>query len=253
MLSFGEDCTAFLEALEFEKTTDVWKLPQPPPPDPWEYNLGQKLQDIQEEIWSLMRAHIQTLNDKRGLRSYIEKPDSFDADIQLLLSTSEYDKTRTTRRTPILSQEEELWYAGLGSLGDFSDELLAFAFDRQAATDAVGGPYYYDCISKIAKKRNSEVLEIKVATLASEGYFGQEDVTKAYRYFAMDPRQAHLYSDDNIRGMFESRLVSVQPWQEPEMRETLRIIGCSRGSKELQDAAANGECAYMTIRVWLAR
>ena len=241
--SFGDDCWDLLQSMGFEETEENYLLPRPPPPDPWQWDLRKQLEDIQEELWALMREEMRSASgaDASKLKGYREKPESFDSDIQLLLSTFEYDKTRTTRRTPVLNHEEEAWYSGLGALGDFSDDLLAFAFDRQVAHDPTNATYYFDCLSKIAKKRNTETLEIKVATLASEGYFGRDEVVQAYKYFTLDPRQAPELTDEHIRGVFESRLQSMHQSQESEAREKLRVIGLSRGSKALQDAAANGK------------
>jgi ubiquitin carboxyl-terminal hydrolase 25 len=248
LLSFGEDCEPLLKKLEFVQTEETWQLPQPPPKDPWVFDLRKHLQDVQEELWALMRLHIQA-PDQSKLKAYNEKPEAFDNDIQLLLSTIEYDKLRVVKRTPLLNQDEERWHAGLGSMGDFSDDLLLYAFDRQIAHDPVGTPYYYDCLTKLANKKQSETLEIKVMTLASEGYFGREDVAKAYKYFALDSWNAPNYTDEYIRDTFEARLGSVQSWQETEMRQMLRVIALSRGSRVLEGAAANGMLFFRILKV----
>ncbi|TLD20237.1 cysteine proteinase [Venturia nashicola] len=238
LLSFGEDCEPLLRKLQFVQTEASWQLPQPPPEDPWSADLRQYLQDVQEELWATMRRHMESGQQNR-LKAYHERPPPFDSDIKLLLSTIEYDKSHYVKRATFIPVDEELLHAGLGSLGDFTDELLIYAFEQQIKHDPVGTPYYYDCLAKLADKRKSETLEIKVMMLASEGYFGREDVTKAYKYFSLDAWNASNYTDEYIRNTFEARLGSVQQWQETEMRQMLRIIAMSRGSKSLEGSAAN--------------
>jgi ubiquitin carboxyl-terminal hydrolase 25/28 len=204
VISFGEDCRDMLASMGFKDIGDFYLLPRPGPPEPWEWNLRKQLEDTQEELWALMRQLKR--NDPNinieGRKGYDGKMEPFEEDVQLFLSTFEYDKSKTTRRAPTLTLDEQSWYAGLGCLGDFSDDLLAFGFDRQAATDTENIPYYYDCLSAIAKKRNSESLEMKMALLASEGFFGRRDVTNAYKYFTLDPRQDNELTDEFIHGVF---------------------------------------------------
>ena len=132
------------------------------------------------------------------LKGYEGKMEPFEEDAQLFFSTFEYDKTKTSRRAPSLSNDEQAWYAGLGCLGDFTDDLLSFAFDRQVAVDLANAPYYYDCLNHIATRRNSEQLEMKIAMLASEGYYGRQDVVKAHRYFMLDTTQSYELTDQYI-------------------------------------------------------
>ncbi|QDS77871.1 hypothetical protein FKW77_000266 [Venturia effusa] len=238
LLSFGEDCEPLLRKLHFVQTEQTWQLPQPPPEDPWSADLRQRLQDVQEELWALMRRTMDT-GQQGKLKAYHEKPPPSDNDIKLLLSTIEYDKTHFVRRATFIPVDEELLHAGLGTLGDFTDELLIYAFEQQVKHDLAGTPYYYDCLAKLADKRKSETLETKVMTLASEGYFGREEVNKAYKYFSLDAWNAANYTDEYIRNTFEARLGSVQSWQETEMRQMLRVIALSRGSKSLEGCAAN--------------
>ncbi|KIW00916.1 hypothetical protein, variant 2 [Verruconis gallopava] len=239
--SFGQDCNSLLASMGFKDIGDFYMLPRPEPEDPWAWSLRKQLEDTQEELWALMRQLKE--QDPRleleKLKGYNGKMEPFDEDAQVLLSTFEYEKSKTTRRAPTLTLEEQSWYAGLGALGDFSDELISFAFDRQMATDSANMPYYYDCLTSIAKKRNSETLDVKLALLASEGYYGKSDIVNAYKYFTLDPRQAAELTDDYIRGVFESRLGSVAKSAEPECREKLRLIGVSRNSQALLDAADN--------------
>jgi ubiquitin carboxyl-terminal hydrolase 25/28 len=241
LLSFGDDCDDLLLSVGFVKTDDHWQLPTPPDPDPFSYDDRKLLEDIQEEIWAHMRAHMQSSTEMSKLRGYVEKSQDSEADLQLLLGTIEYDKTRTTRRVSFLSQDEETWYGGLGALGDFSDTLLRFAFDRQVEFDYYGMPFYFDCFTAIADKRGTEAMIMeKVMLVSANYYYGREEIAKAYQYFTIDPRLAHTLTDDQIRGQFETRLSSSGIWQNQEIRDKLKIIAHARRSKELEDTAANG-------------
>jgi ubiquitin carboxyl-terminal hydrolase 25/28 len=248
LVSFGDDCDELLQSIGFVKTDDHWQLPTPPDPDLFSYDDRTQLQDIQEEIWALMRKYVQSpAVDKSKLRGYVEKPTESDADLQLLLGTIEHDKTRTTRRVWILTQEEEMWYTGLGALGDFSDNLLRFAFDRQVESDPYGMPFYFDCFKGLADKRGTEAMLMERVMLESQDYYGRDEIAKAYRYFMIEPHESQSLSDDQIRGLFETRLSSSASWQDQEIREKLKIIARSRGSKDLEDTAANGTCEFSNL------
>lgn len=217
----------------------VIKLTHSQAPDPWKWNLRKQLEDTQEELWALIREHSRDI-DTGAVKNHRERPASFDYDIQLFLSTYKYDKIKL-RRPPSLGLDESSWYTGLGILGDFTDDLKIFGFERQVSNDPANASYYYDCLAKIAGKKNSEMLSMKMAMLASEGYYGRDEVTAAYKYFGLDSRKAHELTDDYIRGVFEARVGSIAQSQEAEAREQLRMIGVARGSKALQDTASNGE------------
>jgi ubiquitin carboxyl-terminal hydrolase 25 len=241
--SFGDDCTDLLTSMGFKDIGEFYALPRPPAPDPWAWDLRKQLEDTQEELWALMR-HLKEndssidLDNRKGYNAHMEP---FEEDAQLFLSTYEYDKSKTARRAPMLTLEEQGWYAGLGCLGDMSDDMIQWAYNRQTATDPPNTPYYYDCLANIAKKRNSETLELKVAILSSEGVYSRSEVATAYKYFTLDYRQANELTDDYIRGVFESRLGSVSKSGEQEARQKLRLIGMSRGSDALLVTASDGK------------
>jgi ubiquitin carboxyl-terminal hydrolase 25/28 len=249
VISFGDDCKDLLKDLDFRDVGDFYALPRPEPADPWAWSLRKQLEDTQEELWALMRSLKDndssiTLEGRKGYNSTMEP---FEEDIKLFLSTLEYDKSKTVRRAPVLNLDESSWYAGLGCLGDMSDDLLSFAYDRQVAVDPVNMPYYFDCLTSITKKRNSETLEMKMALLASEGAYGRGNVAAAYKYFMLDPKQAPELTDNFIRGSFESRMGSISKAEGQEAREQLRIIGTARGSQALLDAASDGMCVLFSL------
>merc|ERR1711881_587573 len=99
-------------------------------------------------------------------------------------------------------------------------------------------PYYFDCLSAIAKKRNSETLDMKMAVLASEGCYGRKDVLDAYKYFVLNPHDPEL-TETHIRGVFEARMGSIVKSGQAEAREKLRLIAVARDSKALLDAASD--------------
>ena len=239
--SFGEDCRDLLVGLGFKDVGEYWTLPKPDPPDPWAWQLRKKLENTQEELWALMRSlkELEPGLQIEGRKGYNGSMEPFEEDMQLFLSTLEYDKSKVTRRAPNLTLDEQSWYAGLGCLGDMSDDLISFGYDRQVATDSSNMPYYFDCLSAIAKKRNSETLDMKMAVLASEGCYGRKDVLDAYKYFVLNPHDPEL-TETHIRGVFEARMGSIVKSGQAEAREKLRLIAVARDSKALLDAASDG-------------
>ena len=167
---------------------------------------------------------------------------STDKSLDRILGASTYEKA-FSKRSQFETSEDSL-YAGLGALPDFSDRLVLYAFDRQMAFDHQQTPYYYDCLSMIAERRNSESLNIAVATMASQGFITRKDVEKAYNYFTIDPQQAPHMEDGHILGLFRSRLENTSAYQEADIRQQLHIIGRARGSNMLTDAASNSKCIY---------
>ena len=97
--------------------------------------------------------------------------------------------------------------------------------------------FYFDSLLAATSKRNSESLQVTVATMASQGLVSSRDVEEAYNYFAIGTRAAPLLVDEHILGIFQSRLADSGPGQEAELRKRLRIIGQARGSATLLDAA----------------
>lgn len=133
------------------------------------------------------------------------------------------------------------YYASLGALSSFSDDLLLFSYDRQVDSDPKNSSYYFECLQDLAKGRKSETLETKVMMLASQGQTNRKDVENAYAYFGIDPKHASELSDSLIIGQFKSRLQDISPAQEAETREMLRTIGQARHSSDILAEASNGE------------
>jgi ubiquitin carboxyl-terminal hydrolase 25 len=134
----------------------------------------------------------------------------------------------------------------LGAVGDLSDSLIEFAFDRQVAADPDNYDYYLECLQGIARGRNSDSLTIKYATALSLRPPDQAHLEEAFRYFGLDPRIYTTIGDDEIIGNYRSRLGSVPVYQEEEMRRMLRIIGDARQSEAILAEASNGMIEFVS-------
>lgn len=245
MVAFGQDCDEMLLGLGFKKGDGTqnddthWTLPEPPlRVDALEKDtLRTKIEDVRAELLVLMMKRSDT--EKRSLKAPLDQPYPSLQYIQSMLGCLEYATTLSSRRTIDLteSEDEHPHYAGLGALRHFSDDLIIFAYDRQVECDPQNASYYFECLEGIAKGRESEVLQVKVATLMSAGQTNRRQVDEAYRYLGLDPSE--FVTDDYIIGVFKSRLSDISPTQETEMREMLRILGQARGSGALTQEASN--------------
>jgi ubiquitin carboxyl-terminal hydrolase 25/28 len=139
----------------------------------------------------------------------------------------------------------------LGALGDFSDDLLIFAFRSQRRVDEPNSPYYFECLQGIAIGRNSNHLETQVQIFASQGYTNRSEVEQAYRFIGVDPSHAHHITDDHIIGQFRSRLSDISPSAVQDTRNALKIIGFARKSKRLEEEASNVIETYSQALSWL--
>ena len=132
---------------------------------------------------------------------------------------------------------------------DFSDELIAFAYDRQSACDPENGPYYFDCLSDLAIGRESEVLNLKASTLSSQGVVGRKAIDSAYRYLGFNTHDT--FSDQTIIDRYQSRLVDTGPSGQAELRDKLKTLATARQSSVLADAANDTINTYPQALLWL--
>jgi len=134
----------------------------------------------------------------------------------------------------IINLEEQVYehphYAGLGAVHDFSDALIAFAYDRQRECDPQNNPYYLECLQGIGQGRESEDLQAKSVMAISMGEHTLTDIENAYKFFAINPDTTG--GDDYIIGVYKSRIDSA-PRQKEEARQCLQIIGQERQSKTI--------------------
>jgi len=136
------------------------------------------------------------------------------------------------------------YYASLGAVGDFDDALILFAFSRQGAVDIENKAYYFECLQDLAAGRQSEMLQMQVALLASQGLTSKRDTERAYQYFGIDPTHANVIGDDHIIGCFRSRLADVSVIQAEEARKQLRVLGDVRDSDRIRSEASGSIETY---------
>ena len=141
----------------------------------------------------------------------------------------------------MLSKCLSSYYAGLGAIENFHDDLIKFAYQRQVLIDNDNTPYYLECLQGIAAGRNSEELATQVAIEASDEKLSYRDIRAAYKELGLDA-QAQL-EDDIILGTFRSRIADA-PKQEAEMRRALKVIGQDRGSQAIQSVASQTVTNY---------
>lgn len=140
----------------------------------------------------------------------------------------------TRSRTVDLSTEEHPYYASLGAVDNFTDELLSWAYDRQCECDPLNKPYYLDCLENLAKGRGSSDLEMKVVMATSAGEYGLKAIEDAYKFFGLDPKTKE--GDDHIMGLYKSRIESA-PRQKDEAKNCLLIIAKARNSEKIETLA----------------
>ena len=126
------------------------------------------------------------------------------------------------------------YFAGLGALPNFSDNLLIFAYERQRTCDPDSAPFYLGCLREVAQARQSETLHTKVALMASSGEISYREVHEAYRFFGVDS----LQDDASVIGAFQARMADA-PRQEVEARQHLQAIGVARRSEAIQSTASS--------------
>ena len=244
MLSFGEDCEELLARLGFTKTEDGQSMSLPQVPMDGALDPDSKratLLDVREELLSFILTHFSKKERERlkwVTASDLQSNPDPGALVKVMLGAGTYD--HIAKR---FDGRDEPFYAALGAMHDFSDDLILYAFDRQTYCDRDSDhpPYYLDCLTAIANTRNSENLQLQLAKLVSEGYYGRSDIDKAYSYFNIDLDKAADMSDDLILGIFQARLGSEPVSRVAEMRQQLRIIGEARHSTVLQNSAANSK------------
>jgi ubiquitin carboxyl-terminal hydrolase 25/28 len=128
------------------------------------------------------------------------------------------------------------FFAGLGTVVDFHDTLIIFAYDQQLSADVENTPYYLECLQGIAAGRGSEQLQEKVVIESSLGKVSLLNIRDAYKQLNLDINE-HL-TEDYIIGMYDSRVPDVGKQQEAELKEALRTIGIHRHSERVKNHAS---------------
>jgi ubiquitin carboxyl-terminal hydrolase 25/28 len=248
MTSFGNDCDTLLQWLGFSKKDPIiqngvaiepalWTLPKAPPRNAFVESSRNILEDVMEELHAKIRQYPN--HEQKTLKHPPPYPTPLVQPLESILGCKDYARAESRFRKPDYGVDE--YYLGLGAVPDFADSLVHFCFQRQIAHLADTSAYFFDCLSGIAQKRETDELEMAVGMLASEGYVSQEEVLQAYRYLGFRPDETLNISDDQVLGSFNSRLESSPRHQETELREKLLIIARARGSASLVSAADNGK------------
>ena len=244
VLSLGEPCAELLRNLGFTQRDDFWMPPEPSLQDtpPFQNPLNILLDDVDKELAALI---LRQPEEDRRIARFNFSLSSATKDFRSFLGYREY-KTDPAKRTVDLTKEEPAhpYYAGLGALIDFHDDLISFAYDRQIACDEENIPYYLECFQGIATGRKSQDLQIKAAVEASTGKKSLQDVREAYKAFGLSMDES--LADDSIIGSFQARIIDSQR-QEPQLREHLAAIGQHRGSLKIQHFAENSESRFLPI------
>ena len=190
------------------------------------------LDDIREELHTLMLAR--PLDERKSF-NFNFAPRFAATEFAQSFGCKDY-KRSIQSRTVDLTAVEHPCYAGLGSVADFHDDLLYFAYKRQIETDFPNTAYYLECLQVLAEGRKSEDLDTKVAIAASEGQISLRDVRMAYQHFGHTMHAPGL-DDNTVVGIFHARLAD-SPKQEAELRRDLKIIGQHRMSSRIQNVAS---------------
>lgn len=148
------------------------------------------------------------------------------------------------------STDESPYFAGLGAIGTFEDQLIAFAYRRQCACDPQNKPYYLECLEDIANGRGSADLQEELVMVMSLGGQTQKTIDDAYKFFGLNAQQPN--DDQHIIGLFRSR-IEAAPRQTEEARACLRTIASARDSvailEEANNEAMTAEEAYRFLDV----
>ena len=129
------------------------------------------------------------------------------------------------------------FYAGLGTLRNFHDELIIFAYQRQIDVDPANTGYYLECLQGIARGRNSDELETKTVMEKTSDKISNSDVRNAYKELGIPTKDI---DDDTVLGLFQARLADAPKHQEEDLRRALKIIGADRVSRKIEEAASMG-------------
>ncbi|KAF8461076.1 hypothetical protein BDZ91DRAFT_737822 [Kalaharituber pfeilii] len=196
------------------------------PPDFGNKSFKRDVEDILMEVRLLM------MNVKPTDKDTAYRLVFADRELNRLLSCEKYSTKNEGRSSNPLDFHPR--YANLGALGDFSDKLIDWCYRRQKEVDPSNAPYYLECLADLANGRNSETLQVAVASYRSEGEFSTGDVREAFRALGLDPNKQHEPSV--IKGKFEAYIADA-PKQEAQMRQALVMIGTALRSQEIIQAA----------------
>ncbi|KAL1643718.1 ubiquitin-specific protease ubp2 [Diplodia intermedia] len=256
LVTYGEDCDALFMRLGFTKKPaqgeeeTAWFLPSPP--QDWNRIQGDALRDRLDDSMQELMCLIDRMphSAKQELKRYSYQPHAAREALERIFGSFNYPK-RPGYTASSQGVEDHPYYAGLGAIGAFSDSLLAFAYDRQVATDPQNHAYYYECLADLANGRRSDELDMKKVMEESKGIVSRKDAKQALRRFNLDPERLASFTDEYIINQFRVRVASVGAYEVPELREYLRKIGAYRQSQAIMDAAGDIIQTYEQALSWL--
>ncbi|KAA8894285.1 hypothetical protein FN846DRAFT_786629 [Sphaerosporella brunnea] len=235
----SDECREIMKAAHFKEKRDGSLVWTPISAAELEKNslAAQDLYDMLEEVMILMDNYRPQGQGERGLfRTYIAG------------STELMFKRTMPSRHPVNRPDlpEHPYYAVLGLVPEVGDRIVSWAYNRQQELNPDDLPFYFECFKLLASGRNSEALQVEVATLQSQGAFTTSDLTEAYKALGINPNEP---DEELIIGIFRSRLQD-SPRQESSLRSHLNIIGTRRQSDKLK-AASRARIGLAGAYAWL--
>ncbi|CAK3972077.1 Ubiquitin carboxyl-terminal hydrolase 2 [Lecanosticta acicola] len=254
---YGRDCADILNELGFrhgvdDEGSEIWTLPQPGVLDDRLRADGTHLRELLEDVELELEVLMAKLAHETGAVNPAAAEGgwtSADKDIERTLAVQGYARHSSLRRVGA-SNEELPYFSALGALPDFADSLLVFSFDRQVLCDPEKRAYYFECLQTITDGRNTEQLQMKVATLNSQGEISRRDLSAAFRTLNI-PVSEHQASDERILNLFHVRILDLGSQAEAEARQALYKIGVARNSQQLIGTAQRAMETYEEALGWL--
>lgn len=143
------------------------------------------------------------------------------------------------------------YFHSLGALPDFADPLIEYAYDRQMMCDPGKQQYYFECLQVISESRNTEALQMKVATLQSQDVVSRRDVLAAFRFLGINPAEGRFMDDARVIQSFQLQQADSGAAAQEEARAHLHKIGVARGSMLLINTARQSVDTYEDALAWL--
>ncbi|KUJ10644.1 ubiquitin C-terminal hydrolase-like protein [Mollisia scopiformis] len=237
MLAFADECDALFNYLDFrpieepgaepgEEAAYFWQLPTITDSN------RHFLEDVVIELDMILQGRPQSEKQASNITRYQAiQPLPALKDIERSLGYYDYPKRS---RTVDLSAEEHPHYQSLGAVDCFTDTFLEWAYDRQRQCDPFNKPYYLDCLTDIAKGRDSSDLQMRVVMAESANEYGLKTIESSYKFFGLDADTRE--GDDHIMGLYKSRIESA-PRQKDEARQCLLVIAKHRDSEKIEALA----------------
>ncbi|KAI5806349.1 hypothetical protein EDC01DRAFT_609601 [Geopyxis carbonaria] len=243
--TLSDECAEIFKLAHFRSDEGAGSFAWLPPPQIELQNVESMVYRDGWDMWE----EVKVLYDRHKGSEAPARPRVIRAEkeLQKILHCDKYDSISHWNRD--FTQPEHPYYASLGSIAEFSDLLLLWAFSRQRTCDPDNASYYFECLVEIANGRNSEILQLEVAKLRSQGEFTSMDFLDAAR--ALGIENPNTMDEELVIGIFRARLTD-SPRQEAQMREHLSIIGKYRKSHNILQVAQKAFADIRGAYNWLA-